>query len=864
MTTVSLVSGEPASLLGLAQSDPKRTLELGMSLIDDLPAGDHAGRSTVFRALGIAARSGADMSASLGFGEQSVHEARLARDATLRSKAFLSLAGSLAFSGDNSGALRKLDEAAEHEEPMHLADVDFQRGTILGRIGEPARALACFSSALPIFEEHDDRESIAMTLHNRAMVLLSIGDLERAEDDLGRALSIDTRDHRHFRVAGEEHGLGIVASLRGDIPLALTHFDESARGFKGLVGSASESQVSRCEVLLSGGLFREALALAGEVVRDMHRAGLAEDEAEARLVGANAALLAGDVDTALSWADRALAMFDEQNRTIWAASARLIGIQAKHHAGATDPTLIDDAHMVAETLGEAGHDLGAFRAWLLSGSIAQRLGLDEQARRDLSRVAEHRGGPIEIRLQARLATALLRSLEGDRRGVGAAVRAGLDLLDDYRAALGATDIRLGVERHARLLGDLGLRMALESGRPRRVFGWMERARSRALIYRPVAPPPDGELAAELAELRQVAAELRDAHDQKAADLMRRQRGLQERIRSRARLTRGTGVVTRRVGAPSLLDCLGNGILVEFASLDDVLWAIVIQDGRFRLREVGLESEIMTELQSLRFSMRRLTRGRDSVAVAAEAARRLDRLLFGSLSLGAGPLVIVPTADLYITPWSALLGCQGRPVTITPSAELWYRAVGKKNRGGDSVLVAGPDLEMAHAELIDVAALYPKARMVASTESAVKIVQAHLDGAAMAHIASHASFQYENPMFSSLRLSDGDLYVYDIERLESAPGLVVLSACDSGFTETHPGDELMGLSSALLSMGTRSVIASVGLVPDSDATKDLMVALHRGLVSGLSPSEALHRAQMEAAETPEGYVAASSFICIGAS
>jgi CHAT domain-containing protein len=74
---------------------------------------------------------------------------------------------------------------------------------------------------------------------------------------------------------------------------------------------------------------------------------------------------------------------------------------------------------------------------------------------------------------------------------------------------------------------------------------------------------------------------------------------------------------------------------------------------------------------------------------------------------------------------------------------------------------------------------------------------------------------------------------------------------------------MGLGAALLAMGTRSIIASVGLVPDSAATKDLMVGLHRGLVSGLSPSEALHRTQMEAAETPDGYVAASSFICIGA-
>jgi CHAT domain-containing protein len=164
---------------------------------------------------------------------------------------------------------------------------------------------------------------------------------------------------------------------------------------------------------------------------------------------------------------------------------------------------------------------------------------------------------------------------------------------------------------------------------------------------------------------------------------------------------------------------------------------------------------------------------------------------------------------------------------------------------------------------EVGALYPAATLFTSDISVVDNVHSSLDGAGTAHIASHAFFQFENPMFSSLRLADGDLNVYDIERLGTAPGMVVLSACDSGFTDAHAGEEIMGLSSALLSMGTKSIIASVGLVPDSQATKDLMVALHSGLVSGLSPSEALHQAQSQTTDTPEGYIAASSFVCIGA-
>jgi CHAT domain-containing protein len=119
------------------------------------------------------------------------------------------------------------------------------------------------------------------------------------------------------------------------------------------------------------------------------------------------------------------------------------------------------------------------------------------------------------------------------------------------------------------------------------------------------------------------------------------------------------------------------------------------------------------------------------------------------------------------------------------------------------------------------------------------------------------------MFSCLRRGDGDLNVYDIERLEKSPDLVVLSACDSGYTEALSGDELAGLTSALLGMGTRSVVASVGLVPDSSATSDLMVSFHEGLVAGLEPGRALSEAQTKWFDDPEHFVAAASFICVGA-
>jgi hypothetical protein len=579
------------------------------------------------------------------------------------------------------------------------------------------------------------------------------------------------------------------------------------------------------------------------------------------LVAAQAALLAGETTVAGELADAAGRMFTDQGRAMWVANSSRLSIQARLESGLIDPELLDQAVAVADEL-DAGLAIPARNARLTAGLIAVALGDVVTATRELAKAAMVRSGPVEILLLARLATAKLRMARGDRRGADAAARAGLRLLERYQAAFGASDIRSGVERHAAALESLGLELAIGSRRARRVFAWMELTRARALRFRPVTPPGE-EFVGELARARKLAADLRHAEVPLAAKLARELKTVQDTIRDRARGTELAGVVTPDAGRDQLLTELGGRTLVEFASSQGQLWALVVHDGRFRLLDLGPESIAMAEVQSLRFMMRRLTRGRGKVVDVVEVAHRIDSSLFGRLPGEDEELVIVPTAQLQIVPWSALPSLRSRQVVVTPSAHLWHRSRLQGVNEGETILVAGPELELSDIEVQELADIYQGANVLGSTHSTVDAVQSHLDGAGIAHIASHAFFQYENPMFSSLRLADGDLYVYDIERLKVAPQVVVLSACDSGFTETHAGDELMGLSSALLSMGTRSIIASVGLVPDSAATKDLMVALHRGLVSGLSPSQALHQAQVEAAETPEGYVAASSFICIGA-
>ncbi|MGH8914466.1 MAG: hypothetical protein ACRDZM_08125, partial [Acidimicrobiia bacterium] len=207
MSDASERSIGPAGVLELASADPRRALDLGSSILDRLPGHDHVGRATTLRALCIAARLGSTMVDSISYGRQSVTEATAADDPELLSRSLMSLAGSVAFSGDNAGAFQILEDASEMAGGLLLAEIEFQRGTLLARIGERKASLACFSRAMPVFEQHHDLESIAMTLHNRAMVQISSGDPIAAEEDLLRAQAIYAEDHSDADVAYADHAL---------------------------------------------------------------------------------------------------------------------------------------------------------------------------------------------------------------------------------------------------------------------------------------------------------------------------------------------------------------------------------------------------------------------------------------------------------------------------------------------------------------------------------------------------------------------------------------------------------------------------------------------------------------------------------
>jgi CHAT domain-containing protein len=301
--------------------------------------------------------------------------------------------------------------------------------------------------------------------------------------------------------------------------------------------------------------------------------------------------------------------------------------------------------------------------------------------------------------------------------------------------------------------------------------------------------------------------------------------------------------------------------------------VVVAAGRATLHDLGPVERVASEIDWLRFGLHRLSgdapAGRDvarSLRGMSRAASRLDEFLLEPLlnRIDGRALVVVPTAALHALPWSMLPSLHARPLTIAPSASAWQARASSTpvSLDGAVVLVAGPDVARAQAELDSLQTLYPDARRVDGDGASASAVLAAVDGARLVHVAAHGSFRADNPLFSSLRVADGPVTVYDLEALGRAPSTLVLSACESGLSGVRPGDELMGLASVLLALGTNVLVASIVPVPD-DATRRLMCVFHEQLATGAPPAAALAAAQARVAgDDPASLAAAAGFLCLG--
>jgi tetratricopeptide (TPR) repeat protein len=837
-------------------------------------AGDAGAESAAERVLGLAARESNRMRSAALHLRRAVAVADQAGLAVLAARARMTLALVRADQGDIPGAVRLGEAAAAHLEGLEAARLRHQLAVVAQRRGLLEEALREYGGALSVFRREGDLLWQAKVLNNRGVLQAYRGRPGPAEADLLRAEELYGKLGQDLAVADVRWNRGFAAGRAGQVVAALTHLAAAEEHYVGNNLSAAMIMMDRCDVLLSAGLHEEAREVAAAAVRELARRRMAADLAEARLLLAAAALACGETDEARKAARLAERAFDQQGRPGWAAVARYMLIRTDWAAGRHGPELLKAAVAGAEELRAGGWAVAAADAALIAARCALAAGRTAEATELLRHTGRARGagGPAAQRVSAWHAEALLRIAGGDRRGADAALRAGLRALDEHRLTLGATELRVRAAEHGLELVRTAMEVAVADGSALALLTWAERGRAAAQQTRPAHPPADDGFAAEIAELRAVAAEREQAlaEGRDARRHSHRQAQLERSIRERTRRARPGVPAVERTGSRmagresagsdvgALTSCLGDRVLVELITVGDTLYAVVLAGGRLTRHELGPVTAVDGEVRGLRFALHRMSLR--SGGGGGAGGDRLDAILFGPLRdrIGDADLVIVPSGRLHGVPWRLLPLCRDRTVAVAPSAAAWLRAVTAEAGGEGTVLVAGPGLPGAADEVSALSGRYGATSALLGADARVSAVLHAMDGSGRTHIAAHGTFRADNPQFSALRLEDGPLTVYDLEGLHRPPGLVVLSACDSGMSTVHRGDEIMGFAAALLAMGTRSVIATVAPVRDGDA-RDVMLRLHEHLRSGLSPAAALAEAQRRSGDDP----AAAAYVCYGA-
>lgn len=769
-------------------------------------------------------------------------------DATLGLRCRISLAlARYELTGVATG-LSALDDcrpAPGDDVDQHAVGVWFgQRGLMLLRGGRLVDAQADLDRAVALLDP--TTIDAVLTLLNRGVLALRTGDLAAAEADTRRSFELAEAGGHDLEAAKAVGNLAYLAHLRADLPTALRLIVRA----RAVMGSDSTwmrgtSARGHAEMLQSAGLLHEAGREYAGAVRLLRSPAFAQDRANAQLGLAEVSRLVGDLPAARRWARRALTTFARRESTGWALLAELELAQIEHLARpalAVDLTRGLVPRLQAQGLREEAHV-----ARLLLASSLARAGRGAEA---AATRPDEAWAPREFRVSTRMLGHEARAAVEAANGLAATAQRsrarGLRDLHEVQAGFGSVDLLTSATRIGRQLARDGLAEALRGGDPDEVLAWSEQVRATGSRVLAVRPPQDGRVGELLAHLRflqqnEQAARVCGADpgpwgEQAAA--------VREQVRALAWQASGAGEVLGPVDRDRLVDALGGATLVSLLALAGRVHALVVDRDGARVVPLGASAQVREDVLRVRADLDLLAGRalpeplRRSVSGSLRSGLgRFAALVAPALDATSGPVVLVPSGQSAMVPWTMLPQLRGREVSVVPSATWWVDRTSRAPRGGGrTVLVAGPDVPRAEPE-VHAVARGTDATVLTGDDATVAATLAALDGAQVLHVAAHGRHEPDNPLFSSLLLADGWLYGHDLDAVARLPEHVVLSACEAGTASIRPGDEALGTTAALLHGGTRSVVASVARVGD-DVAEAVAARHHAGLRAGLPPAAAL--------------------------
>jgi CHAT domain-containing protein/tetratricopeptide (TPR) repeat protein len=798
-----------------------------------------------------------------------------------------------------------------HGDQAGAGRIEHNIGNIYSRLDRYPEAEQFQLAARSRFIALGDEQQLAKIDNSLAMIRSKQYRFRSAEQLYEEALTLARRSHLIVTEAEIESTIGTFALFQGRYERALDFLERARRKYSEL-GRPHDSAISELEIAdtyLELNLGPEAAEIYERVIQTFAELGMKAEQAHALARRGRALILLGQLENARRLLQEARALFINEGNSVALARVSLTEAQLHYEQGNYEEAF-RAAGEAESSLASAGAIGSLLLARWLRGEAARKSGNNERAKDLLASTLEDAEELGQQQIGWRCYTSLgLLALASGERGVGEDYfKKAIALVEDLRAPLPAEEFRAAFFADKLTPYDELVRLCLMDGardRSAEALEFVERSRSRALVdmlggsFTALNEPRDGfekRLLAELEELRQELSWFYNRINRPSSEdakcgaeaMAEFQREVRKREAKTLEITRqlqhySPDILPKveTLDVERLRRKLGHDTaLIEYAMIDDNLLCFVVTDESVKvIRGLARKQDVTCVVEQFRFQINTLRYGvermRQHLPRLTERARThlqsLYELLLAPIvdSLGGRRLVIVPYGTLHYIPFHALHDgtsyiIEQREVSYAPSAIVLEHCLAREQVSMNRALLIGVADEATprvREEIESLAPLFPEATVLLDEGATVGSLLGQASGADVIHLACHGQFRPDNPLFSSLRLSDGWLTVREASKINLSCGLMTLSACETGVSHVAPGDELLGLARAFLKAGAPSLLLSLWTV-DDEATASLMRSFYERLRMGEGIAASLRYAQIERLRADAHPYFWSPFVLIG--
>lgn len=783
--------------------------------------------------------------------------------------------------GEYDRALVAADRARSIFEQMkdehQLARLEINVGNIYHRQDRFDEALSCYEGAYEKLLHFRDVEGIAAALSNIAMCLITMNNFRRALETYQRAREYCEQHGMPVLTAQADYNIAYLYYLRGDYERGIDMLlaaREACRKYDDAYRFAL-CHLDLSDIYIELNLIQEAQEIAHEGFLRFRELEMGYEEAKCLANEAIAVSKLGKPFRAIELFDLARASFVRENNLVWPWLVDLYKALILFQ----EDRLHESRRLCLRALGffkSASLKTKEIQSRLLLARLELRAGDSDAALKECVHCVEQQDqlDIPELRHQTYLLLGEIQSAAGKWHEAYLSYCRARDAVEELRSGLRRDELKIAFVRNKQKiyedLVELCLSGKVPEASPERAFEHIEEAKSRSLRDL-LMRGPEKNLTVEsgqsglVRKIRDLREELNwyyhriedeQFRQQEAApahiallqdQAIHKEKELLQILREIPNAESTAHLVPACISFRDIQLRLSPGeVLVEYFSLGDRILAAVLTRKRLDISLVSLLPRVRGLLQMLQFQLSKhqlhmdYIRTFESTLMEATQAhlRELHQELIAPLTpllSGSRHLIVVPHGILHYVPFHALFDgtrylIDDFKISYAPSASIYTMPLGQPiNESGPFVIFGVPDerAPFIRDEAESLARSIRSSELFLGPEATLWSLKDRGRQARYLHVATHGEFRPDNPLFSSVRLADSHLTLYDLYQLHLPVELVTLSGCATGLNLVSEGDELLGLVRGLFAAGAQSLLLSLWDVHDK-STSEFMQLFYRHL------------------------------------